>query len=326
MNDDSKPVPRLFTRREALAMTAGLGAAAALGIAPAGVATASAKPVLTRPIPRTGERLAVVGLGTAIVFDIGDDAAQRAERRAVIETLLRGGARLIDTAPSYGAAESVVGDLLADLKVRDKVFVATKVRATSRDRAIAEMQQSQRRLRTEKIDLMQIHNVGFVDRDEIAAQLALLREWKARGVFRYIGVSHSQSQASANGRLIEIMRTEKLDFIQVNYSMAERSVEERLLPAAAETGTAVLVNLPFARARLFRAVRGKPVPAWAAEFDAPTWGQFFLKYILASEAVNAVIPGTDKPEYMVDNLNAGRGRLPDAAQRRKMVEFVDSLG
>jgi aryl-alcohol dehydrogenase-like predicted oxidoreductase len=145
-------------------------------------------------------------------------------------------------------------------------------------------------------------------------------------VFRYIGVTHSQSQERANEALIEIMRREKLDFIQVNYSMAERSVEQRLLPAAAETGTAVLVNLPFARARLFRAVRGKPVPTWAAEFDAPTWGQFFLKYILASEAVNCVIPGTDKPEYMVDNLNAGRGRLPDAAMRRKMAEFIDSLG
>ncbi|MGH8634136.1 MAG: aldo/keto reductase, partial [Burkholderiales bacterium] len=251
MNDNTRPSPRRFTRREALAMTAGLGASAVLGLAPAGAATSPAKPLLTRPIPRTGEQLAVVGLGTAIVFDIGNDAPQRAERRAVIETLLQGGGRLIDTAPSYGAAESVVGDLLADLKVRDQVFLATKVRAASRDRAIAELQQSQRRLRTEKVDLMQIHNVGFVNRDEIAAQLALLREWKARGVFRYIGVTHSQSQEQANERLIEIMRVEKLDFIQVNYSMAERSVEQRLLPAAAETGTAVLVNLPFARGRLF---------------------------------------------------------------------------
>lgn len=324
MKFDYKRSPRLFTRREALAMTAGLGAAA-LGIVPARAATATAKPLLTRSIPRTGERLAAIGLGTAIVFDIGADAAQRSERRAVIETLLAGGGRLIDTAPSYGAAESVVGDLLTEMTARDRVFLATKVRATSRERAIAEMQQSQRRLRTEKIDLMQIHNVGFVDRSEIAVQLALLREWKERGVFRYIGVTHSQSQERANDRLIEILRTEKLDFIQVNYSMAERSVEQRLLPAAADTGTAVLVNLPFARARLFRAVRGKPVPEWAAEFEATTWGQFFLKYLLASEAVTCVIPGMDKPEYVVDNLNAGRGRLPDAAQRKKMVEFIDLL-
>jgi len=322
MSEEHKSDPRLYSRRDVLAMGVAFGAAGAL---PAWAQAPAAKPLLVRKIPRTGEPLAVVGLGTAIVFDIGNDAAQRAERSAVIRNLLDGGARLIDTAPSYGTAESVVGDLLAEMKVRDKVFVATKVRAASRDRAVAEMQQSQRQLRTEKIDLMQIHNVGFVDRNEVAAQLALLREWKERGVFRYIGVTHSQSQERANEALIGIMRREKLDFIQVNYSMAERSVEQRLLPAAAETGTAVMVNLPFARARLFRAVRGKQVPEWAKEFDAPTWGQFFLKYVLASEAVNCVIPGMDKPEYVVDNLNAGRGRLPDAAQRKRMVEFIDSL-
>lgn len=318
--------PRLVSRREVLSLGVGLSAAAALGIVPARSQTAAAKPVLMRPIPRTGERLAVVGLGTAIVFDIGNDAAKRAERRSVIQTLLEGGARVIDTAPSYGAAESVVGDLLADLKARDKAFVATKVRVAGRDRTIAEMQQSQRRLRTEKFDLMQIHNVGFADRDEIAAQLSLLREWKYRGVFRYIGVTHSQDQERANDRLMELMRADKLDFIQINYSMAERSVERQLLSVAAETGTAVLVNLPFARGRLFSAVRGKPVPGWAAEFDAPSWGQFFLKYILASDAVTCVLPGTDKPEYMVDNLNAGRTRLPDAAMRKKMVGFIESLG
>lgn len=324
MDDDTKAVSRLFTRREILAMTAGLGGAA-LGFASARAATASEGPLLTRPIPRTGEQLPVIGLGTAIIFDIEGDAPRIAERRTVIETMLAGGARLIDIAPSYGAAESVVGDLLSEMKARDKVFLATKVRVAGRERAVAEMEQSLKRLRTGKIDLMQIHNVGFVGRDETASQLALLREWKERGVFRYIGVTHSQSQPRANDRLIEILRTEKLDFIQVNYSMAERSVEERLLAAAADTGTAVLVNLPFGRARLFRAVRGRTVPSWAAEFDATTWGQFFLKYILANKAVNAVIPGTDKPEYMVDNLNAGRGRLPDAAMRRRMVAHLDSL-
>ena len=324
MSSDIRFNPRRLTRREMLALGAGLGAAAALGFAPA--RAQATKPVLARNIPRSGESLPVIGLGTAIVFDIGSDATKRAERTAVIRTFLEGGARLIDTAPSYGTAESVVGDLLAEMKIRDKVFVATKVRAASRDRASAEMQQSQRRLRTDKFDLMQIHNVGFVDRGEIAAQLALLREWKDRGVFRYLGVTHSQDQERANDRLMELMRSERLDFMQVNYSMAERSVERQLLAVAAETGTAVLVNLPFARGRLFSAVRGKPVPGWAAEFDAPTWGQFFLKYILANETVNCVLPGTDKPEYMVDNLNAGRTRLPGAAMRRRMVEFIDSQG
>lgn len=317
-------VGRLFSRREILALGAGLGAAA-LGIVPARAQTTAAKPVLVRKIPRTGEPLPVIGLGTAIVFDIGNDAAQRAERSQVIRILLEGGARLIDTAPSYGTAESVVGDLLADMKVRDRIFIATKTRVAGRNRASAEMQQSQRRLHTEKIDLMQIHNVGFAERGEVAAQLALLREWKGRGVYRYLGVTHSQDQERANDRLIELMRTEKLDFMQVNYSMAERSVEQRLLGVAVETGTAILVNLPFARARLFRAVKGRPVPEWAKEFDAPTWGQFFLKYILASEAVNCVLPGTDKPEYMVDNLDAGRTRLPNAAQRKRMVEFIEPL-
>ena len=153
----------------------------------------------------------------------------------------------------------------------------------------------------------------------------MLREWKASGVCRYIGVTHSQDQQSANDRLVDQMQREKLDFLQVNYSMAERSVEQRVLAAAADTGTAVLTNLPFARAQLFGAVRGKAVPDWAAEFDATTWGQFFLKYLLANEAVTCVIPGSDKPEYMADNLNAGRGRLPNAAMRRKMVDYITSL-
>lgn len=322
MKTDSFPARKLFSRRDVLALGAGLGAAAALRFRPA---IAAAPSLLTRPIPRTGERLPVVGLGTAIIFDIGDDAAKRAERRQVIQTMLEGGARLIDTAPSYGTAESVTGDLLADLKVRDRIFVATKVRVAGREAAGAEMQQSLRRLRTDRIDLMQIHNVGYADRAVTAAQLALLREWKERGVFRYVGVTHSQDQERANDALIDLMRREKPDFIQVNYSLAERSVEQRLLAAAADAGTAVLVNLPFARGRLFNAVRGRQVPEWAAEFEAASWGQFFLKYILASEAVNCVLPGTDKPEYMIDNLAAGRGRLPDAAMRRKMVALLDSI-
>ena len=219
-------------------------------------------------------------------------------------------------------------DLLiaAAMKVRDKVFLATKVRANSNEAFTAQMKESQKRLHSEKLDLMQMHNVGFNDRKQFASQIAILREWKQQGIFRYIGVTHSQDQASANERLIEMLRGEKLDFIQVNYSMAERSVEEKLLSVAAETGTAVLCNLPFARGALFRAVKGKEVPDWAkAEFDAPTWGQFFLKYLLANEAINAVLPGTDKPEYMVDNLAAARTRLPNAAQRKRMMAFVGTV-
>jgi aryl-alcohol dehydrogenase-like predicted oxidoreductase len=318
MADSRFRTGRFLSRREFLSLGAGIGVAAAFRSTSA---SAAAGPILTRSILRTGERLPVVGLGTAIVFDIGDDAERRAERRAVIQTMLEGGGRVIDTAPSYGTAETVTGDLLAATGSRDKVFLATKVRVAPRAAATVEMEASLRRLRTDRIDLMQIHNAG-ADLGAMADQLALLREWKARGVSRYVGVTHSQ--ASANERLVALVEREKLDFVQMNYSMAERSVERRLLPAAAESGTAVLINLPFARGKLFSAVRGKQVPEWAAEFEAASWGQFFLKYVLAHEAVTCVIPGTDKPEYMLDNLNAGRGRLPDAAMRRKMIEFLDA--
>ncbi len=317
------PKSGLYTRRDLLAF--GLSVAATTTFSGAHAQSIPA-PVLTRAIPRSGEKLPVIGLGTAIIFDIGGDTEKRAERTKVIHTLLDGGARMIDTAPSYGTAESVVGDLLADMKVHDKVFLATKVRSNDNEAFAAQMKASQKRLRTPKFDLMQMHNVGFLDRAMFASQLAIVREQKAQGAFRYIGVTHSQDQPRANERLMEMMRTEKLDFIQVNYSMAERSVEEKLLAVAAETGTAVLCNLPFARGALFRAVQGKTVPDWAkAEFDAPTWGQFFLKYLLASEAINAVLPGTDKPEYMIDNLSAGRTRLPNAAQRKRMVEFIGAV-
>ncbi|MBX9905551.1 MAG: aldo/keto reductase [Burkholderiales bacterium] len=314
-------INKLYTRREMLALGAGLAAGTLPGIS----AAQTAKPLLSRAIPKSKEMLPVIGLGTAIIFDIDGDAEKRAERTQVIRTLLDGGARLIDTAPSYGTAEPVVGDLLAAMKVRDKVFLATKVRANNNEAFVAQMKASQQRLHSPKIDLMQMHNVGFLDRNMVASQLAIVREWKQQGYFRYIGVTHSQDQERANDRLIEMMQQDKLDFIQVNYSMAERSVESRLLAVAADTGTTLLCNLPFGRARLFRAVRGKTVPDWAAEFDATTWGQFFLKYLLANPAVNAVIPGTDKVEYMIDNLNAGRGRLPDAAMRKRMVAFIEGL-
>ena len=316
MDQSEFPNRRRYSRRDILALGGAIAAAAALPRA------AAAGPVMTRPIPRTGERLPVVGLGTAIVFDVGADAARRAVQSAVIAALVEGGARVIDTAPSYGTAESVVGELVAALGMRDRIFLATKVRVAPRAGATAEMRASLRRLKTDRIDLMQIHNAS-ADLGAMADQLALLREWQARGVFRYVGVTHSRE--SANERLVALVEREKLDFVQLNYSLGERGAEARLLPAAAATGTAVLVNLPFGRGWLFGAVRGRALPQWAAEFDAASWAQFFLKYLLANEAVTCVIPGMDKPEYVADNLGAARGRLPDAAQRRKMVEFWESL-
>lgn len=322
MPDNRRSDSRLYSRREVLAIGAALGAAGAL---PAWAQAPAAKPVLARKIPRTGEALGVIGMGTQFVLDIGDDAAKRAERIGVIRTLLEGGGHMIDTAPSYGPAEATLGGLLAEMKVRDRVFLATKFRAAGRDDATEEMKESLRLLRTDKLELMHRHNIGFVKREAAAEHLALVREWKAAGICRFIGVTHSAQMTKANPRLIEILRQEKLDFIQVNYSLAERSVEEMLLAVARDTGTAVVCNLPYARGKLFRAVKGRQVPEWAKAFDATTWGQFFLKYMLANEAVNVVIPGTDRVQYMLDNLQAGRGRLPDAAQRQRMVEFIEPL-
>lgn len=318
MNNTRFPDNKLMSRRKFLALAAGIGVTAL----PYARAYAADAPVLARLIPRSGERLPVVGLGTAVVFDIGEDAAKRAERRAVIQTMLDGGGKMIDTAPSYGTAESVVGDLLAAMGRRDGVFLATKVRADGHEEALAQMRESFQRLRTDRVDLMQVHNVRDVR--DAGVQLRAVRELRDKGAIRYVGITHFQ--ARAYDRVVEVLRREKPDFLQLNYSLAERSAEEKLLPLAADAGTAVVVNLPFGRGKLFAAVRGKSLPGWAAEFEARSWGQFFLKYVLAHEAVTCVIPGTDKPEYMVDNLNAGRGRLPDAAMRRKMVEFWRSLG
>ncbi len=300
-----------LTRRDFLSATAALAAAIPL---PAWAADS----VLTRPIPHSGERLPVVGIGTAIVFDIGGDAAKRTERSAVLRTLVEGGARLIDTAPSYGTAEDVVGDLLAQLGLRDKVFLATKVRVTGREDTIAEMNQSLQRLKTQKVDLMQVHNV----RDPNTS-LALQREWRDEGRTRYIGITNSNP--SSYEALGDVVRREKPDFLQVAYSLSERQAEERLLPIARDSGTAVLTALPFGRGRLFSAVRGRPLPDFAAEIGATSWAQVFLKYLLSNEAVNGVIPGTDKADYMTDNLNAARGRLPDAAMRKRMVAFWEAL-
>ncbi len=305
--------PSPFTRRAFL--RAGLAAsAAALPIR----SVHAEGSLLTRKIPKSGELLACVGIGTAIVFDIGDDAAKRAERAAVVRALIDGGARLIDTAPSYGSAEDVVGDLLAQMNVRERIFLATKVRVTDRDATFAEMRRSLSRLRTDKVDLIQLHNPRDPKTD-----LRALREWREQGHARYIGITNSQ--VSTYPALAEIVQREKPDFLQVSYSLAERSAEEHLLAVAADTGTAVLTALPFGRGQLFRAVRGKPLPDWAAEIDATSWAQVFLKYLLSNPAINGVIPGTDRADYMTDNLKAGRGRLPDAPMRRKIVAFWDSI-
>jgi aryl-alcohol dehydrogenase-like predicted oxidoreductase len=304
-----------FTRRQTLALAAGAAAATALPC-PTG---ADAAPLMTRPIPSTGERLPVVGIGTAIVFDIEGEKEKLAERTQVIRALVEGGGTLIDTAPSYGAAEDVLGEILGATGLRPKVFLATKVCVRDRADSDAEMKQSLQRLKTQKLDLMQLHNVRRTDQS-----IAHLREWKAQGICRYVGITSSFDR---DYEAVEAtLKREKPDFFQIDYSLANRNASERLIPLARDVGAAVLTNLPFGRGRLLRAVRGRTLPDWAAEFDAASWAQLFLKYLLGNPSVTAVIPGTDKPAYMVDNLNAGRGRLPDAAMRKRIERYFDALG
>jgi len=308
------------SRRRVLGLGAGLAAAAwtAGRLAPADAA-ADAEPLLARAIPHGGERLPVIGLGTTIVFDVDDDAAKRKACAEVVKTLAAGGGKLIDTAPSYGSAEGVVGDILAETGLRPRMFVATKLEGYDRASGPGDLKGSLQRLRTRSVDLMQLHNVRDPGQD-----LAMLREWKAQGFCRYYGITTSFDGAFP--AMEAVLRRQKPDFVQINYSLGDREAEKRVLPAAAEVGAAVLTDLPFGRNRLFRAVRGKSVPEWAQPFAGTSWAVFFLKYLIANPAVTAVIPGTSNPAHMADNLGAGRGRLPDAAERRKMVEFIEALG
>ena len=306
----------MASRRRLLTLGAGLAASAWL---PArGNAQTGASGLIARPIPHSGESLPVIGLGTSQVFEVGDDPARRQACAEVVKTLVAGGGKLIDTAPSYGNAESVVGDLLAATGLNGRVFLATKLEDYDRNTGAAQLHASLQRLRTDRVDLMQLHNVGDPNQD-----LAMLREWKSQGFCRYIGITTS---FGGDFDAVEaVVRRQKPDFLQVNYSLADRAAEKRVIPAAAEVGAAVLTDLPFARKRLFGAVRGQKLPEWASDFDATSWAQFFLKYLLGNAAVTAVIPGTSNAEHMADNLGAGRGRLPDAAQRARMVAFFDAL-
>jgi diketogulonate reductase-like aldo/keto reductase len=286
------------------------------------MAAAAARPARTdasglieRAIPSTGEQIPAVGLGTWRTFDVGASRAERDPLKDVLGRFVALGGRVIDSSPMYGAAESVVGDLAAELAIGDKLFLATKVWTTGRDAGIAQMETSLRRLRVRRLDLMQIHNLL-----DWRTHLATLRAWKDAGRIRYLGVTHYTS--SAYDELERVLRSEPLDWVQVNYSLGEREAERRILPTARERGVAVLVNRPFSEGGLFQRVRGRPLPAWAAEFDCASWAQFFLKWILAHPSVTCVIPGTSRPEHVVDNLGAGHGRLPDSATRERMTALI----
>ncbi len=305
-----------LTRRDMLKLSAGAGAALALGVRLPAFAQSSE--IMKRPIPSSGELIPVVGIGTARTFNVETTEEELAPLREVMKTFVDMGGTLLDTASGYRNSEAVSGVLANDLGFTDKLFMATKVRAESKEQGIEQMENSMNLLNRSVIDLMQVHNLrGW------QTQLATLREWKAEGRFRYIGITTSSTRQYDD--FAAVMEREDLDFIQVNYSLAQRQAAERILPLAADRGMAVLVNVPYGRGRLFQAVEGHELPEWAAELDANSWGQFFLKFIISHPAVTCPIPATTKAHHAADNMGAAYGRLPDDAMRRRMIEFFDAL-
>lgn len=303
-----------FSRRQALALAGAAGASAFAPNMPAFAQT----PLLARRIPSSGEMLPSVGIGTAIIFDFQDDKEKFDMRANVLRTLVAGGGKLVDTAPSYGQAEARLGELFPATGLRDKIFLATKVRVNNAEATTAEFKSSLAKLKMDKVELLQLHNPSRPDQD-----LALLREWKKQGLCKYIGISSSFDRDY--DAVEAILKREKPDFFQIDFSMVDRNSEERLIPTAQDAGCAVLTNLPFGRGRFFKAVAGKPLPDIAKEIDATSWAQFGLKWLLGNTTVTAVIPGTDRPEFMTDNLKAGMGRLPDQAMRKQMLAAFEKL-
>ena len=305
--------PRQPGRRIALKQLAGIAAVSAM----TGIDAAPApQNQLRRAIPRTGEWLPAIGLGTWQTFDVEGHAADRALARETLRLFVEAGGKLIDSSPMYGSSEAMVGDLAAELGVQPALFLATKVWTTGREQGIEQMQTSARRLRSQKIDLMQVHNLV-----DLQTHLKTLRNWKEQGRIRYFGFTHYT--VGAHRELAALIKKEQPDFVQFNYSIATRDAERELLPVAAENKTAVLINRPFEGASLFQAVRGKPLPPWAAEIDCASWAQFFLKYIVSHPAVTCAIPATRDPKHLVDNMQGGVGRLPDEKMRQRMVAWLN---
>jgi len=299
-----------WNRREVLA------AAAALGLTPI-YSTAEERIMLSRAIPTSGEKLPIIGLGTYKVFDLPSTPTEIATSKAIVDLLAGEGGSLIDTSPMYDRSEKIIGDVIDAGTDRDVLFLATKVWIDGRDAGVAQMQRSADLMQTKVIDLMQVHNLRDTD-----VHMSTIKDWQEQGRIRYSGLTHYH--AGAFDSLESAMKKHKPDFIQINYSLSEHEADERLLPLAADSGVAVLINRPYRSGGLFRAVRGHSVPDWATEFAA-SWGQFFLKFIISHPAVTCVIPATSKPHHMQDNLEAGFGRLPDQATRQRMVDFVAAL-
>ncbi|HYJ04783.1 MAG TPA: aldo/keto reductase [Chthoniobacterales bacterium] len=310
-----------MSRREAARLLAQSAAGLMLtrtALAAGETPTAGKLPLLQRAIPSSTEKLPVVGLGTWQAFDVGPGADERQPLEEVFSLFVKLGGRVVDSSPMYGRAEQVVGDIAKKLDLHASLFLATKVWTTGKEAGIASMEKSLAKLETKNIDLMQVHNLI-----DVKTHLETLREWKEQGRARYFGITHYASRAY--GDVARLLRSEKFDFLQINYSLLEREAEKEILPLAQERGVAVLVNRPFGGGNLFSRVREKPLPPWAAEFDCQSWAQFLLKWIIAHPAVTCAIPATSKARHLADNMQGGVGHLPDAKTRQRMVETVSRL-
>ena len=274
------------------------------------------KTMQKRIIPSSGEAIPVIGIGTWQTFDVGPSKEERVPLKEVLKVLVENGGSVIDSSPMYGRSEKVVGELTTELKIKENIFEATKVWTTGQSAGIREMDRSMRLMQCAPMDLMQIHNLV-----DWQTHIQTLKKWKEAGKIRYIGATHYHQVGYAE--MEKIMKTEPLDFIQINYNLQVQDAAERILPLAKDRGIAVLINRPYEGGALFRKTKNKAFPAWAAEFGAATWGQLFLKFILANPAVTCVIPGTAKPKHMQDNVQAGFGELPTSRHLGKMVKLLD---
>jgi diketogulonate reductase-like aldo/keto reductase len=295
-----------------------IGAAVAGAFLPIGTsciyAADESSQMLTRPIPSTGEKLPVIGLGSAVTFDVRPGSPQTQPLAEVLALFVKHGGKLIDSSPMYGYAENVIGDLAAKSHLRDSLFIATKVWTRGKQEGIAQMERSLDRFQTRTIDLMQVHNLADIDN-----QMSSLREWKSKGRIRYTGITYSEDRG--HFEVERIMRLHKPDFVQINYSLVDRAAARRILPLAQDMRMAVIINRPFGGGGVLQALATKPLPAWTAQFNCHSWAQFLLKWIVSHPAVTCVIPATNNPQHLEDNMAAGIGPLPDAKTRQLMASL-----
>lgn len=304
---------RSITRRKLIQLTSGAGVSLGLGWNPL---AAQSGEIITRPIPSSGEAVPAIGIGTNR-YKVGT-AEENAGLRATLEAFAEMGGQVVDTAPVYRSSETILGQLMAELDNRDRLFIATKVEKKDRTGSLERMEGSLVKLQTPVLDLVQSHQMNGAENT-----LPVMHEWQQDGRVRYIGITTSDTDTFP--RMLELMNKEAMDFIQVNYSLSNREAADEILPLAIDKGIAVLINIPFARGQLFKAVADRPLPDWTAEFDCESWGQFFLKYVISHPAVTCAIPGATKARHAIDNVGAAYGRLPDSELRRRQETFFDAL-